>query len=80
MQAGPDFRGGPAFEPHPRGAKADAQLQFAGVSFRRPRQGGDQFEPLVEMGDGLGQRHALQRQLAGCLPKRNGGFEQGLQR
>ena len=26
------------------------------------------------MGDGLGQGHALQRQLAGGLPERNGGF------
>ena len=26
------------------------------------------------MGDGLGQRHALQRQLAGGLPQRNGSF------
>ena len=34
MQAGPDFRGGPAFERHPCGAKAAAQPQFAGVSLR----------------------------------------------
>ena len=26
------------------------------------------------MGDGLGQGHALQRQLASGLPERNGGF------
>ena len=74
MQAGPDFRSCPAFERPPRGAKAAAQLQFAGVSLRRPRQGGDQFKPLVEMSDRLGQGHALQRQLAGGLPERNGNF------
>ena len=34
MQAGPDFRGGPAFERQPRCAKEAAQPQFAGVSFR----------------------------------------------
>ena len=37
----------------------------------RTRQGRDQFEPLVEMGDRLGQGHALQCQLAGGLPERN---------
>ena len=35
---------------------------------------GDQFEPLVEMGNRLGQGHALQCQLARGLPQRNGGF------
>jgi CheY-like chemotaxis protein len=33
-----------------------------------------QFEPLVEIGDSLGQGHALQRQFSGGLPQWNGGF------
>ena len=32
VKAGPDFRGRPAFERHPRCSKQSAQLQFAGVS------------------------------------------------
>ena len=53
MQAGPEFWGGPTFEPQPSGAKAGAQPEFTRISFGRGWQSGDQFEPLVEMGNGL---------------------------
>src|SRR5689334_17979664 len=74
MQAGPDLRGGPALEPQPCGAEANAQVQLIGVSLQRWRQGDDQLESLAEMRNRLGQGHALQCQLAGILPQRNGAF------